>query len=125
VEHGASAPKDPHLHYGDSFDDLNVTWKDDDGIAQPLTGWTPHFAVRAAYSDANPTLLLEHNTGLLLDEPEGTVAFVATPAQMMAGSPGLVEGQSYVYDLEVRSPDGKVKTLLAGKFWVDYQVTTP
>lgn len=108
-------------HYGDSFDDYKVIWKDAAGAAIDLSGYSAKFQVR----DSAGVLVLEltSGAGLTISAAAGTITFDATPVMMTQSPSALVQDQKYKYDLQV-STGSAVKTLIKGDFWVDKQITT-
>lgn len=111
-------------HYGDSFDGISWQWKDSAGQAKDLTGYLASLKVKDA-EDESEKLHLDSSGqgGLSIPTPaNGTVVLNASPTLMKSGS--LVEGESYLYDIQVKSSDGSiVKTLTKGVFRVDKQQT--
>lgn len=110
-------------HYGDSWNSLAIVWKDSAGNPKDLTNYLASMHVRDETTD---TLVLHLDSdvegGLVVTPAEGKVSTSATPTKMMGGS--LVQGQTYDYDIQVKSQDGSIiRTLLKGKFVVDEEQT--
>ena len=109
-------------HYGDTFSGKSWQWKGSDGVDKDITGYLASMKVRTD-EGAEVLSLSSPSGGLTIPTgTDGKVVLNVTPAIMTAGQ--LVEGVTYVYDIQVKSPDGTiVKTLTKGPFRVDTQVT--
>lgn len=86
------------IYKGATFDDV-LTWKDENGVAIDLTGYTARAQVRAAIGDAAPVLDMTTTNGkILLGGAAGTITFnvAATETELMAWTRG-------VWDLELVS----------------------
>lgn len=110
-----------YWHYGDTFDDLRVTWVDEDNLPINLTGYTATMKIKETPGGTAKLTLSSPTGGISIPTPaNGQIVFGATPTQMTAGT--LVAGISYLYDLQVASGSDK-KTLLRGSFIVDQEIT--
>lgn len=111
-------------HYGDTFEGLTVQWIADDGNPHDLTNYRTDMKIRDKVT-GDTVLHLSSDTGegLTIPDPtDGTVIVNGFPSIMTSGS--LVQGESYKYDLQVKSQDGSVvKTLIKGEFRVDPEQT--
>lgn len=111
-------------HYGDTFDGVDIIWKDALGVPINLSGYDATMRVKSVTgSPAAATVLLLTSVasgGLTIDAPAGKVSINATPAQMTGQS--LEQGQRYFFDLQVKNSQ-ETQTLLRGEFWVDPEVT--
>lgn len=113
-------------HYGDTFDGIEILWKDASGNPVVLTGYTAQMRIKAqtGLGVGEPTILQltsALNDGLVITALAGKVAINASPAKMTSGT--LQQKTRYFYDLQVK--DGQeTQTLLEGEFWVDPEVTT-
>ena len=97
-----------------------LTWKDADGVAQNLTGYTARMQVRDTVDDtAGPVLTLTTENGRIsLGGVAGTVTLLVDATTTAALTP-----EQYVYDLEVVSSTGFVTRLVQGTFIVSGEVT--
>ena len=96
---------------------LQVVYKDSNGVAVNLTGYTAEMQVRRKFDSDTPVLTLStSNGGITIVGATGTLNLVATDEQA-AITPGL-----YVYDLELSI--GGVRTrLIQGTVTVSGEVT--
>lgn len=62
--------------------------------------------------------LTTENEQIVLDELDGRVDILLTPAETAA-----LAVKSYVYDLELESPEGEVTKILSGKLTVRSEIT--
>ena len=96
-----------------------LTWKDTDGSAINLTGYTARMQLRSSV-DASGAAVLElttENNRIVLGGTAGTIDLSVSAASM-----GSVTANTYVYDLELVS--GAVVTrLVQGTFQVRAEVT--
>ncbi len=109
-------------HYGDNLTGITWQWKDSAGVDKNITGYGA--ALKVKTSDGTEVLSLSSpSNGLTIPVgTDGKVVLDVTPALMTAGS--LIEGETYEYDVQVKSGDGTiVQTLTKGPFRVDKQVT--
>lgn len=101
-----------------------LTWKDAEGELVPLDGYTARMQVRDGF-DAEDTIVdlsTDEGTITLTDPGEITVVIPADKtAEIDAGT--STWGKRYRYDLELVSPQGRVKRLLEGRFIVTPEVT--
>lgn len=111
-------------HYEDSFVGVEWQWTEDDDTPKSIAGYLASLMVR----DADEVLVLHLDSdaqgGLQIPDGglTGKVLANASPTKMTSGA--LVEGQSYSYDLQVKSSDGSIRhTFTKGPFRVDRQVT--
>ena len=97
-----------------------LTWKDADGVAQNLTGYTARMQVRDTVDDtAGAVLSLTTENGRIsLGGVAGTVTLLVDATTTAALTP-----EQYVYDLEVVSSTGFVTRLVQGTFIVSGEVT--
>lgn len=96
-----------------------VTWKNPDGTAVNLTGYTAALQVRATLDAATPTLeLTTANSRITLGGAAGTIDFLVDATTMTA-----VPAGQYVYDLELTAANGTKTRLLMGDFEVRREVT--
>lgn len=98
---------------------LNLVWKDSNGVAVNLTGYTARMQVRRAYGDTVAQLdLTTENGTITLGGAAGTIEVVvpATQTDDLVASKG-------VYDLELSSGSGEVTRLIEGKVTIKPEVT--
>lgn len=101
------------LTRGDSWANLKVRWRDSDGEPVPLA--SARLQVRPRVS--SPTVLLSMTTD---DDLTIVTGDYVVPSLTAEQTKDLTSGW---YDLEVTSTAGQVKTLIAGRFIVDKDVT--
>ena len=63
-------------------------------------------------------ILTTENEQIVLDELDGRVDILLTPSETAA-----LAVKSYVYDLELESPEGEVTKILSGKLTVRSEIT--
>jgi hypothetical protein len=96
-----------------------ITYKDSAGALVNLTSYTARMQIRVAVETA--TFILELTTangGITLGGALGTISLLVSAAVMSS-----IAAATYVYDLEIVSPSGKVTRLIEGKFAVKAEVT--
>ena len=115
------APTYPMVyHYGDSFDGVTWEWRDSDGNTKSLTGYLASLKVKT--EGGTEVLHLDSDAQGGLSIVSDVVVLSASPTLMTAGD--LVQDQTYLYDIQVKSSDGSiVKTLSKGPFRVDKEIT--
>lgn len=107
---------------------LDVDWKDEAGALHDLTGYSAAMQVRADYDADTAVLDLSSGDGdIVLAATAPNVKVEATPAATRA-IPVAAGGsapwrQTYVYDLEITDPSGRVTRLLQGRAVVVEEVT--
>jgi hypothetical protein len=107
------------IYQGADFD-TTLTWKNSDGSAVNLTGYTARLHVRETVESL--TTLLEMTTGngsIVLGGVAGTIRLLLTSTATAA----LTWSQPYPFDLELVSGGGIVTRLLEGTFELDKEVT--
>ena len=107
-------------HEGDTFNDLKLTYLDEDLVVINLSTFT--VAMKIKTEDLVTTAVSIDSSGIggiVVSAPTtGVIEFDATPLLMAS----LVPGTAYVYDIQIT--DGTiVETLLKGDFKVDAEVT--
>ncbi len=96
-----------------------LTLRDAGASLLNLTGHTGHMQIRVTASNANVLKsLTTENGGIVLGGASGTVTLTIPAADTAALTPG-----TYVYDLNLTSPDGKVTKPIYGNFTVRAGVT--
>ena len=96
---------------------LQVVYKDSNGVAVNLTGYTAEMQVRRKFDSDTPVLTLStSNGGITIVGATGTLNLVATDEQ------AAIDAGLYVYDLELST--GGVRTrLIQGTVTVSGEVT--
>lgn len=96
-----------------------ITYRDSAGALVNLTSYTARMQVRALVESTNFILeLTTSNGGISLGGTAGTITILVSASDMSA-----IPAGTYVYDLEIVSPSGKVTRLIEGKFAVKAEVT--
>ena len=115
---------------GDSLDvSIEVHQDSETGPALPLAGYSARMQVRKRVTDPVPVLDLSTETGgITIDAEAGVIAISLPPDQTKALPVACDHGvfpatENYVYDLEIRSAQGSVTTLVMGNFSVIAEVT--
>jgi hypothetical protein len=105
-----------------------ITWKDGDGNAVNLNGYTARMQVRSSFS--SPTMITSMTTSngkIMLGGSAGTVSLYLSASDTAAfstASPNdFADAFVGVYDLELVAPNGDVTRLLQGSFAVNPEVT--
>lgn len=102
----------------------------EDDAAISLTGYEVWCTLKASYTDADDAVtsiqkvigdgitLTNHDVdGVLVTEGLITITFDA------ADTKTLTPGKAYSYDIQIRTPDGDIKTLVTGQVTVGNEVT--
>lgn len=95
---------------------LQFTYRDPDGEAIDLTGYSARMQVRK--TRLNSAVLLDATDFLGFGESTGVIT-LAIPAEALSGIPA----GEYRYDIELESAGGVVTRVLQGDFSVDGEVT--
>jgi hypothetical protein len=91
---------------------LQLTYKDDAGVAINLTGYTARSQGRESYVSSNT--LFDATTGnsqISIDEPNGVIT-ITIPASETAN---ITAPQTGVWDIEIISSGGAITNLLGGR----------
>ena len=84
-----------------------------------LTDYTARMHIRDSVDSTNIIeILTTENEQIVLDELDGRVDILLTPAETAA-----LVAKSYVYDLELESPEGDVTKIISGKLTVRAEIT--
>lgn len=95
-----------------------ITWKTTAGTPVDLTGYTAKMQVRVTYSSPSAVLTLSTAAGsIVLGGALGTITITGAASSM------TMDGNNYVYDLELTSSGGAVTRLVMGNFTVRAEVT--
>lgn len=112
-----AAPYHFSMEQGSTFR-RTITYKDSNGSAIDLSGYTARMQLRRNIEDASPLIeLTDANGRITLGGVAGTVVLTISAADTASLSP--VEG---VYDLELVTGD-TVEKLIAGTFTIQREVT--
>ena len=98
-----------------------ITWKDANGIAMNLTGFSARLAIKTAYDVAGYTFEMTTSNGrIILGGVAGTITLYAS-----ANDTDDIGAGSYVYDLKlIPASSADAVRILQGDFVVTPQVTT-
>lgn len=96
---------------------LVLTWRDGDGNAVNMDGFTGKMQVRKSKTAEDAVLTLSTDDGSIVLNDQGEIALLASALQTAE----LKEGQ-YVYDIEINTGSTIVR-LLEGAFVVNGEVT--
>jgi hypothetical protein len=107
------------VYRGATFSE-QIEWKDENGVAIDLTGFTARMHMRDTLEATTPFLTLTtENGGIALGGTAGTVDLLASAAATSA-----ISATSGVYDLELVAGDGVTVTrLLEGLVTISPEVT--
>lgn len=107
------------VYRGATFSE-QIEWKDENGVAIDLTGFTARIHMRDTLEATTPFLTLTtENGGIALGGTAGTVDLLASAAATSA-----ISATSGVYDLELVAGDGVTVTrLLEGLVTISPEVT--
>jgi hypothetical protein len=107
------------VYRGATFSE-QIEWKDENGVAIDLTGFTARMHMRDTLEATTPFLTLTtENGGITLGGAAGTVDLLASAAATSA-----ISATSGVYDLELVAGDGVTVTrLLEGLVTISPEVT--
>lgn len=97
---------------------VTFVYKDSDGTAINLTGYSAALQLRDTYADTTTDLSLTSASGITITGATGTLEVRATAAQTAAIAAG-----TYVYDLQITSGSGIVTRLVQGRIVVSPEVT--
>lgn len=119
--------KDFTIEQGAAFSRV-LTWKDENGAAINLTGYTARMYIKEKYSDTATLLqLTTENSRIALGGAAGTITLsiaAADTAGLEANAQiNKIVGDKYVYDLELVSSGGVPTRLLHGNVIVTAEVT--
>ena len=97
---------------------LALTYKDANGTAINLTGYTAAMQIRTSYESASTVVSLTSSSGIVITAATGLLTINITSTQTAALTPG-----TYVYDLEITSGANVVTRLIQGSVMVSAEVT--
>lgn len=96
---------------------LTFTWKDENGTAIDLTGYSAAMKVRP-HASSDSVIFTAGTSNLTVGTTSGTIALSVSSTATAALAAG-----TYAYDLELTSGSSVVTRLLEGKFTVKAEVT--
>ena len=101
------------FYQGDDFELVFRLKNKADGTPVDLTGCVPSSDIKVALADITKKLSFHAS---LSDTPtDGMIILTLTGAQ----TAGLVAGQGLIYDVQLKWPDGRIKTYLKGSITVE------
>jgi hypothetical protein len=83
-----------------------------------LTGYSARMQVRESYSSPNTLVSLSTGSGITLGESAGTINILISAVETAAFTPN-----TYIYDIELVSPNQSVIRIVEGSFIVTPEVT--
>ncbi len=98
---------------------LTATWKDSNGAAVNLTGYTARAQVRETYAASSAIISLTDTAGITLGGSAGTITLTVSATATAA----LTAPWAGVWDLELVSGGGVVTRLLEGAATVTPEVS--
>ncbi len=105
------------IYQGASFSQV-FTWKDENGAAINLTGYTARLKVRPAIDSSTVLISLADGSGITLGGAAGTIT-----VSISATDTAALTAMLGVYDLELISGSGAVTRLLQGNLIISNEVT--
>lgn len=104
---------------GDTFS-KTLTFKDSDGVAIDITGWTLWVTLKKSEDDKDEDAVVQEEVTVHSDPTHGITSFTISATET-AGLLGM-----YYFDVQVKRSDDTILTLLKGKinFEKDITVTT-
>ena len=113
-----SVPKlDLEIKQGEDFD-LELAYKDENGLAQPITGWSVQMQIRTKPGGEIVADLSSPSAGITLDEPNGVI-YISIPDTTTK----TFSLTRYEYDIRVVTATPKIGYLMAGNVLVEPGIT--
>ena len=112
-----AATHDITIEQGTTYE-KTFTWKDSDGVAIDITGYSARMQIRTRKSASSTLLSITDADYITLGDSAGTIA-ISIPAATTAA----LDFRSGVYDLELVSPGGTVYRLVEGTVELSKEVT--
>ena len=96
---------------------INLAFKDADGVAQDITGWTTFITIKSSIDDADVDAVFQEDVTVHDTPADGLTHFTIpdTDTDDLAGD--------YVYDIQYKDSSGLVKTVMKGTFTFTKDVT--
>lgn len=95
-----------------------ITWKNSDGTAIDLTGYSARLQVRESVTASSTVISLTSGSGITLGGTAGTISLLLSATDTAA-----LTFEKGVYDLELVSGSGVVYRVLQGRVTVSPEVT--
>lgn len=102
---------------------ITFAYKDTDGNAIDLTGYTAAMQVRTTPDAATALVSLTTGSGITITGATGTILVNMSAAQTGALTSTTQAGTPYVYDLEITSPTAVITRLVQGVINASANVT--
>jgi hypothetical protein len=102
---------------------VTFVYKDTDGVAINLTGYTAAMQVRTTPDASTALISLTTGSGITITGGTGTIAVAITSAQSSLLTATTQAGTPYVYDLEITSGSGVITRLVQGVLTASANVT--
>ncbi len=109
---------DISIYRGDSKT-YNINFKDSDGVAIDITGYTIRFTVKENKTDAQGDAIIAKEITSHSDPTNGV-----TSVSLSTSDTDLTV-KDYVYDFEMEDTSGNITTFLEGIFRIKQDITTP
>lgn len=107
---------DIEIYQGDDVSfELNVT---ENQVPVDITDWKVYFTVKAHYTDSDDDAIFSKDVTSHIDPTQGETQINLTSTDTDAASLG-----NYYYDIQVKDANGKIQTLVNGRFRVNPQIT--
>lgn len=97
---------------------LDVTLKDEDGLAIDLTGATVFFTVKENESDADTSAVITEDVTSHTDPTNGETSIEVSDTETDDVDPG-----TYYYDIQVKTAAGNIQTVVKGTLTVLTDIT--
>ena len=94
-----------------------LTFKDADGVAIDITGWTIFMTVKGKMTDADVDAIITETVTSHFDPTAGQTKVHISSTQ------STVAAASYYYDIQVKKDDDEIFTVMYGDFVVRQDVT--
>jgi len=101
---------------GDTWERV-IYFKDDDEVAIDITGWTIFFTVKEKVSDEDASAKISKTITTHTDPTNGESKITLTYTDT------ALTCKNYIYDLQVKTDEGEIKTLLEGVITIKQDIT--
>lgn len=85
-----------------------------------LAGWSAWFTVKHAATDADPGVLQKSTAAGTISFSAGVASWSISATESKAS---FTAGQKYVFDVQLRDPDGRVGTVVKGVLLIEEEIT--